>query len=187
MFHGESKSTKIPKSHYSGRGLAAKFQSQLQSFKTCSNLNFQFPGGVEVGGGIGHQLPEPISNFQNLNPNLKFLFQVGWGGVWWGLGVGEHQLLVLTSCENLGWTKNFDKNFPHPVWVSASQIASLRKLKTVTIGDEGCAEKKAGIFLLCKSNIVHKEGQDSGWCPFITSTFCVKLVQMSPWLNLNYC
>ena len=66
---------------------------QLPTFdvesKSAKFLNSLYGSGR----GVGDQLPKSTSNFQNLSPNLKFLFP--WRE-------GEHQLLVLTSCENLG-------------------------------------------------------------------------------------
>ena len=92
-------------------------------------LKSQIPtssGGKGGGGGVGSQLSKSTSNF--LSPVLSWKFHsrgMGWGGgggvvpngmhgIWWGIW-GELQ--------------NFDKKMCNAVWVSASQIVSLRKLK----------------------------------------------------------
>ena len=83
-----------------GRGSRTNVQLLMLSLNL---LKCQIPYMVGVCGGFGMYQPKFISNFQNLSPNLNFLFQGERGGV------GEHKLLELTSCESLGITQKNDR------------------------------------------------------------------------------
>ena len=115
-FDAESKSAKIPNSQYIGGGGS---RTQLLTLILS-------PNSLYGGGGVGDGLGLGGSHFQLLVQsksakisNSLYSGAVGVSGVELG-----GQLLVLTSGENFGWLKIFDKNFFHPVRVSASQTAS---------------------------------------------------------------
>ena len=100
---------------------------QKSSSKSCPELKFPFPG---KGGGVRHQLSKPTSNI--LSPVLSWNFHfLGGEGVDTSFKVSNLSPIGLYGiwCCHLtciwGELKDFDMNFLHSVWASASQIVSF--------------------------------------------------------------
>ena len=129
-----------------GKGEIGEHPTSFHTFKPKSKSKFSIP---RRGGLANIQL---YSNFQNLSPKLNFWFPGGGVNIQLhsklskpkskpkfpissgGRGeVGEHQPLVLTSCENLGWTtKIWEENFP-PSLRGCIKDSLLWRLKISTL------------------------------------------------------